>query len=55
MWIAVRTEARIENVARGKNPETIRRKSGEKAITRLKSLDHLLDKNRSNFKKIDGE
>lgn len=36
-------------------PEKIRRKSGEKAITRLKRLDHLLDKNRSNFKKIDGE
>ena len=38
-----------------KTPETISRKSGEKAIPRLKSLDHLLDKNRSNFQKIDGE
>ena len=38
-----------------KTPDTIRIKSGEKAITRLKRLDYLLDKNRSNFKKIDGE
>ena len=38
-----------------KTSEKILRKSGEKAITRLKRVDYLLDKNRSNFKKIDGE
>lgn len=38
-----------------KTSEKILTISGEKTITRLKRLDYLLDKNRSNFKKINGE